>query len=69
MLTPSRIFFFIKSSLQVVAHVELLEAVKLHMARLLHRSAGSTTDHLVLVTAMMVRGLGLAMILHFTPEL
>lgn len=39
---------------QVVAHVELLEAIKMHLDRLLHRSAASATDHLVLVIAMMV---------------
>ncbi|GFR40437.1 hypothetical protein Agub_g1012 [Astrephomene gubernaculifera] len=37
---------------EVSAHVELLEAVKLHLDRLMRRSATSTTDRLVLLTAM-----------------
>ncbi|EFJ47917.1 hypothetical protein VOLCADRAFT_91393 [Volvox carteri f. nagariensis] len=41
-----------RKPLEVAAHVELLESVKLHLDRLMRRSTACTTDRLVLLAAM-----------------
>ncbi|GIL83928.1 hypothetical protein Vretifemale_12615, partial [Volvox reticuliferus] len=41
-----------RKPLEVAAHVELLESVKLHLDRLLRRATSCTTDRLVLLAAM-----------------